>query len=115
MEVIVAHDIWVAILSIISVVLMAASLISPLVHHFLGKGPDVAMNISSLAVRNNSHIPVPATGTFLNASDRAKHLRDVRVRFGDVASQAKVGSLGIGMLGDGGLDVGRIRKNRLYE
>jgi len=115
-EVIVAHRAWVITLCLASIVLIVASLVAPFVRHFLATGMDVAMNISSLATRNNAHMSLPQTGTYLDASDRARLLFDHQVRFGDADSAADVGSLVIGSLdrvGDAG--VARVRKRRLYE
>ena len=42
-------------------------------------------------MRNNPHIPLPANGTFLDASDRARLLRDITVRFGDVEARKSIG------------------------
>jgi len=115
-EVIVAHRGWVVALCLASIVLIVASLVAPFVRHFLATGMDVAMNISSLATRNNAHMSLPQTGTYLDASDRARLLFNHRVRFGDADSAADVGSLVIGScdrVGDAG--VARVRKRRLYE
>ncbi|KAF1349280.1 hypothetical protein EJ07DRAFT_12235, partial [Lizonia empirigonia] len=92
-EVIVAHKPWVITLCIASIVLILASLISPVLHHFLIKGPEVMMNLSSLATRGNPHIPLPDGGTFLDASDRARLLRSVRIRHGDIGGKSDVGNL----------------------
>jgi hypothetical protein len=53
-------------------VLMASSLLSPFVRYVLGRGTDVAMNISSLGVRGNEHVKLPGNGSFMDAGDRAK-------------------------------------------
>ena len=114
-EVINAHKPWTTTLSIISLLLIACSLISPLVRSFLTKGPDVAMNFSSLAIRNNAFVPVPSSGTYLDAAHRFKLLRNVRLRFGDAEGKADTGSLVIGAYGGGEEWIGRVRKGRVYE
>ena len=76
----------------------------------------MAMNISSLATRNNPHMSLPQTGTYLDASNRARLLYNYEVRLGDADSMADVGSLVIGSLDrDEVQDVARVRKRRLYE
>lgn len=50
-EIIVAYKPWLITLCIASMVLILTSLISPALHHFLIKGPEVMMNPSSLAAR----------------------------------------------------------------
>jgi hypothetical protein len=110
-----AHKPWVTVLSIVSVALIISSLFSLVVRLFLIKGPDVAMNISSLATRNNPHLLVPAGGTFLDPGDRAKLLKDVKVCFGDVDSDADVGSLAIGSCGVDKFKIVGVQRGRLYE
>jgi hypothetical protein len=82
--VIVAHRRWVVALAFASIVLIVASLVTPVIRHSLTTGVDLAMNIPSLATRNDLHMPLPSTGTFLNVSDRVRLLCNQRVRFGDV-------------------------------
>jgi hypothetical protein len=115
-DVIVAHRGWVVALCFASIVLIVASLVAPAIHHFLTAGVDLAMNISSLAARNNPHMPLPNTGTFLDASDRARLLRNQKVRFGDVNGEKEVGSLAIASFHDiEGARVRSVRKGRLYD
>jgi len=62
-EILVAHRWWVAVLAVSSTVLILAGMISPMIHHFLIQGPDVAMTLSSLATRGNPFVRLPDTGT----------------------------------------------------
>lgn len=112
-EILVAHKWWVAVLAISSTVLILAGMVSPLIHHFLVKGPDVAMTLSSLVTRGNPFVRLPDTGTALDAAERAKLLRDVRVRFGDVEGDKEVGFLAIASY-DGDSEVANPREDRLY-
>jgi hypothetical protein len=115
-EVIVAHRGWVIALCLASIVLIAASLVAPFVHHCLTVGIDVAMNISSLATRDNPHMQIPQTGSYFDASDRARLLRDHKVRFGEVEGAAGVGTLVMGSVGGAdGTEIVRVRRGRLYE
>ena len=115
-EVIVAHHRWVITLCFASVLLIVASLTSPLIHHFLATGIDLAINVSSLATRNNPHISIPSSGTFLDASDRARLLGNLKLRFGDAESAGDIGSLAIGSFGvDEDSGVARVQKGRFYE
>jgi hypothetical protein len=114
--VIVAHRVWVVALCFASITLIVASLVAPFVHHCLTVGVDIAMNISSLATRNNPYMDVPQTGTYLDASDRARLLRDHRVRFGEGEGAGGVGSLVMGSVGGAeSAGITRVRKGRLYE
>ena len=74
------------------------------------------MNFSSLVVgRDNSHVRVADNnGTFLQAGDRARVLKGVKMRFGDVSRErGQVGRLGIGLVGDD--EVRKMEKWRIYE
>ncbi|CAN9241045.1 unnamed protein product [Alternaria sp. RS040] len=115
MEAMVAHKPWAITLSIASLVLIAFSLVPPLVRHFLTAGPDIAMNFSSLATRNNTHVPIPASGSFLPASDRFRLLKDLRLRFTDAEGKSEVGNLVIAAQGVEKAGYSRVRKGRLYE
>jgi hypothetical protein len=114
-EVIAAHKPWAITLAIVSLVLIAFSIIPPLVRHFLTSGPDIAMNFSSLATRNNTHVPIPASGTFLPAADRFRLLKDLKLRFADAESKSNVGNLVIAAQGVEKEEYARVRKGRLYE
>jgi hypothetical protein len=77
------------------------------------------MNLSSLGTRNNNLIDVPDTGTYLGPAERARLLKDVKVRFGSVARCTDtgdvVGGLAIASLHDDEVvPVERIRKRGLY-
>jgi hypothetical protein len=114
-EVIVAHKSWAITLAIASLVLIAFSIVTLLVRHFLTNGPDIAMNFSSLATRNNNHVPIPAGGSFLPASDRFRLLKDLRLRFADAEGKSDVGNLVIAAQGIEKAGYSRVRKGRLYE
>lgn len=114
-DVIVAHKPWTVTLAIASLVLIVFSLVPPLVRHFLTNGPGIAMNFSGLATRNNNHVPIPAGGSFLPASDRFRLLKDLRLRFADAESKSDVGNLVIAAQGVGKAGYSRVRKGRMYE
>jgi hypothetical protein len=115
-EVIQAHRGWVVALCLASIVLIAASLVAPFVHHFLTVGVDIVMNILSLATLDNPHIRILQTGNYLDALDRARLLRDYKVRIGEVEGAAGGGSLVMGSVGSvDGPEIARVRKWRLYE
>ncbi|TVY45618.1 hypothetical protein LSUB1_G000132 [Lachnellula subtilissima] len=106
---------WVVALCIASAVMIIASLVHPIIHYFYTRGPDLMLNISSLAMRDNPYIAVPANGTFMAASDRARMLKGFKVRFGDVDETSDVGRLAIGSLEPPGkYSVGTVSDRRLY-
>ncbi|KAI4941932.1 hypothetical protein J4E91_010482 [Alternaria rosae] len=110
-EVFQAHYQWVVALIISSTVPIMASLVPLYVRTKLSCGPDILMNFSSLATRDNPYVALPATGTHLDAADRSRFMRHVRIRFGDVEGENAIGRLGIGRL-DG--DIAPLRKGRQY-
>lgn len=114
-EVIQAHKGWVANLAIASIILIVASLMPPIIRHFLTRNLEVLMNISSLATRKKLYIPLPSSETSLDASDRARLLEDYKLCFGDVDESAEVGILAIDALDTERSNTARVRKNRVYE
>jgi hypothetical protein len=109
-----AHNAWVVTLAVASMAMITASLVSPLARYFQ-KSPDLMLNISSLATRDSPFVALPPSGSFLGASDRARLVKDIRVRFGDVKADADVGRLAIGTLDLPGVPrVMPVRRKRLY-
>ncbi|KAM0128151.1 hypothetical protein ACHAO1_009111 [Botrytis cinerea] len=116
-EVIQCHIGWMIALLATSTVLILASLVNPIIRYFLAKVPDIDLNISSLATRNNPYITLPPNGTSLGASERSRLLKDVRVMFGDANGTREIGKLAIATCENGeGLQshVIRVEKERLY-
>jgi hypothetical protein len=116
-QVIEAHDGWIIALSIASIVMILASLIPPILRYAFTRSPDIMLNISSLATRNNPYVPLPASGTYMAPSDRARLLKNLKVKFGDVEAESDVGRLTIASADKGGGEkwVGRVNKGRRYE
>lgn len=109
------HIGWVIALCIASAVMVIASLVHPIVQYLYIRGPGLMLNISSLAMRDNPYIAVPASGTFMAASDRARMLKGFRVRFGDVDETGDVGRLAIGSLEPPGkYSIGTVSNRQLY-
>lgn len=114
-QVILANKYWMVVLCIVSILLILLSLISPFFYYFFIKGLDVAINLLSLATRDNVHILLPDSRTYMDASDRAKAFRNVEVRFGDVHGKTGIGYLAIGSNNTGALSVARIYRGCLYK
>jgi hypothetical protein len=113
-DIIIAHKGWVTTLGIASIVLLFISLIPPTARQ-LCNGPPLEVNLSNLLTRHNPYISLSSTGTSVEADDRARWLKDLRVQFGDVESQANIGSLAIGRPVRGERDIERVQEGRLYE
>ncbi|OAL43560.1 hypothetical protein IQ07DRAFT_523885, partial [Pyrenochaeta sp. DS3sAY3a] len=115
-EVIIAHRGWSTVLILSSILLILLSILNPIIYQSHASRLDIAMNISSLATRNNPYISIPNTGTFLDSADRAKRLQKVKVRFGDTKGTFPVGSLAIGSLDyNKSARVIEVQKGRLYK
>ncbi len=110
-EVFRAHYGWIIALIVSSSVLITASLIPFYMRTFLSNSPNIVMNLSSLATRDNPYIALPATGTYLDAADRSRYLKDLRIRLGDAEEGSETGRLVIGRL-DG--DIASLKKGRKY-
>lgn len=74
------------------------------------------MNFSSQVERNNRHVPLPSSGTHLNAALRFKLLKDLKLGFGDVNAGEETGTLVVGSYGEEAGEIETICKGvRLYE
>ncbi len=74
------------------------------------------MNISSLATRHNPYVQLPDGGTYLSAATRARLLKDIEIRFGDVRKRSDTGKLALGHLDMKDKHrIRRVRDGRLYE
>jgi hypothetical protein len=114
-EVIVCHQGWTVALSIASFVLIIACVLHLIIRLLLNRTPDLMLNISSLATRDNPYVDIDDGGTALDASKRARLLQNLKVRFGDVQAEDDIGRLAIASLGTAKAHhVGKVRKRRLY-
>jgi len=95
--------------------MIIASLVPRIVRHYLTRGPGVMLNVSSLATRDSPFVALPTSGSFLDAMERARLMKDQKVRFGDVSAASGVGRLAIGTIDDtGACNVEPVRRKRLY-
>ncbi|KAK4460423.1 hypothetical protein QBC42DRAFT_347998 [Cladorrhinum samala] len=90
---------WLVLLFIAVLVPFVACLVNIALASYL-KGPHLSMNFSTLT-RDNPFVGIPAGGSALSDHDRSKLLRNVRIRYGDVTSDADVGHIAIGTADDG--------------
>jgi hypothetical protein len=113
-EILVAHEGWVAALCIASIALLIVSFLPPVMRR-LNHGPSLEINLSDLLTRHNPYISLSATGTSIEAADRTRLLRNLRVQFGDVEKHSDVGVLAVGTPVPGTRDIGKVQKGRFYE
>lgn len=75
------------------------------------KIPDIAMNISVLVTRNSSYIPLPASGTFMDAQTGPNSSGTSKCALGNIEGQTEVDSLTFGLLDESkALNIVRVRK-----
>jgi hypothetical protein len=112
-EAYVCNNVWLVMLFLSSGVLAVACVLSTWLKANV-IAPDIFGHISSLT-RDNPYVPVPAarTGSTLDGYKKAILLKDVKVKFGDVEPYNNVGHIALAALG-GNVEIGRLKKGRLY-
>lgn len=100
---------WVTVLVITSLALVIIALVG-MVTGLRTRGPDVFDPLMGLTYNNRS-LGLPTPGSTLDTDSRAKLLRNMRVRLGDVAGGDSVGMVGMGRAPE----VKPLDKDKLYE
>lgn len=97
-------------------ILVATSLIMVLATLlFVTKAPkQLDINVSSF-VRDSRYVLFPITGSAADASERARRVKNCRVRYGYVQPDEEVGHLAIGSVDEEGGMLGRVRHDRFYD
>ncbi len=111
-EVVHCHKGWLVALLLGSGILMLASLVPAAVRLF-AKGPKYKLPVST-AVRAGCYVEAPAGGSALDSARRARLLKDLRVKLGDVMPLREVGHLAVASLG-GRVTVDKVRSGRIYD
>ncbi|XTI91057.1 hypothetical protein V2W45_1219933, partial [Cenococcum geophilum] len=93
-EILVCHRTWLVRLLIATLAMFPASLVN-IVLGFVTYVLDLAMNILK-NLRGNPHFDLSISGAILDDRQRPRILKNVMVRFGDVAPEEKVGHLAVG-------------------
>jgi hypothetical protein len=99
--------IWVGLIIISTLVMLCAAIITTILS-FFRRASDVTDALSALSL--NSGIPLMRDGSYLDATQRTRVLKDVRLKLGDACPDEPVGRIVIGQ--DTG--VGDLKKGRLY-
>ena len=111
-QVISCDDDWLTVLLLSVIVLVVLNMLG-ITATILCTGPDLGFNISSMA-KDNEYMMTPHGGSTLDASDRARLLRDRRVKYGDVAGGGRVGYIAIATT-EGSSYPSPLIRMRLYE
>jgi hypothetical protein len=89
----VCHDAWLGILLISALALFLCSLVG-LVLKFFTKGQKILGHVSSLT-RDSAYVHVPAGGSTLDGYERARLLKDVKIKIRDAAAGNTVGHVAV--------------------
>ncbi|RKU49415.1 hypothetical protein DL546_006052 [Coniochaeta pulveracea] len=100
---------WVVVLLLSSAALVSVGIAGMWLGYHV-KGPDVFDPLMGLTY-NNPHLNIPGHHSTLSASDRARLLKDLTVRLGDVHPYSELGKISLGQTAE----VKRLVKGRLYE
>jgi hypothetical protein len=91
-EIFVCAPVWFAFLLLSSLVLFGIALIGYILRYFFTVAPDFVGHVSSLT-RDNPHIDIPSGGSSLSGFKRARYLKDVVIRIGDIKSETDIGHI----------------------
>jgi len=100
---------WVAVLIVSSAVLVATGVAGMALGSYV-RAPDVFDPLMGLTY-NNPHLDVPGHHSTLSATERARLLRLLTVRLGDVQPYSETGKISLGQTAE----VKRLVRGRLYE
>jgi hypothetical protein len=101
---------WLVILLIASFALLMLSLYGVFLKHKMA-GQSLVQNFS-LVTLNNAYIPLPRGGSVLDGYQRARLLKDLHVKMGDVRPHDDVGQIALGSLSH--QEIGTLVRGRLY-
>jgi hypothetical protein len=110
-DVYVCDDVWLGFLVVSSVALCVCGILSTIVGVFK-ISPDVFGFVSTLT-RDNPLVPQAYAGSSLDGDARARLMKEVKVRLGDVEPDREVGHIALADVGS--VQVERLRKGRLYD
>ncbi|KAK8091660.1 hypothetical protein PG997_002021 [Apiospora hydei] len=104
------HSAWLVTCVFASSILLVLCLATPLLRAWT-VNPQLALNFSSL-LRDDPYVSGSGSGTSFEASDRARTMGDLKIKFGDVKPDDPVGHIALASM-DANF-VGRVRKGRKY-
>jgi hypothetical protein len=110
----VCNNYWLSILIISSIILLCVG-VTGMWFKVKATGPEIFGKVSSLT-RDNPYMRIPEGGSTLDGFERAKLLKDVIVKLGDVQSEdVVVGHIAFASVEKGGDgEVGTLTRDRLY-
>ncbi|KAK5174426.1 uncharacterized protein LTR77_001506 [Saxophila tyrrhenica] len=111
-EVVRCHEGWLVVLLLGSGLLMVVSLV-PVAVRLFAQGPKFELIVSTL-VRDNPYVAAPPGGSALDSARRARLLKDLRVKLGDVMPRREIGHLAVASL-DRRVAVEDVWRGRMYD
>ncbi|CAD6588389.1 MAG: hypothetical protein ASARMPREDX12_003254 [Alectoria sarmentosa] len=109
-DIYVCNRMWAAILFVASIVLLLCGICGVIVKH-MARGPIILGYVSTMT-RDNPYIDLPSGGCTLDGLQRAKLLKDIKVKVQDVAAEGGVGHIAFGSAETFG--TGKLIPGRLY-
>lgn len=112
-QIFVCHQVWLAVQLLASLTMTICALAAAVLT-LLRRGPDILGSFSSVT-RDSAFMfrSIPSGGSNIDGKDRARHLRRVRVRLGDVTSDQDVGHIALGTIET--QEIGPLKRGRLYD
>ena len=92
-EVMIVNNGWLAIF-LISILLLTAISFLGFAASVLSRGPEIGYYLSSM-LKDNRHITADVGSSALSASDRARAMKHLRVKYGDISHEDEVGYIAI--------------------
>lgn len=110
-EVFVCNKAWLAVLLLVDLILFLFGITGTILALF-NKGPSLTLNMSSM-VRDSPYVATQPPRSLCSKGSRSRALRDIRIRYGDVAPREAIGRIGIGECnGRARLQVGKLDRTR---
>ncbi|KAI9170571.1 hypothetical protein HJFPF1_00039 [Paramyrothecium foliicola] len=109
--IITCHNGWFIMAVFASTTLLMICLVGPLLR-FRTANPELALNFSSL-LRDNAYVSGSGSQTYLEAPDRARFMRNVKIQYGDVKPEEAVGHLALASVDS--TIIFCVRKGREYD
>ena len=109
-EIYVCNKLWTTVLFVTSSVLLLCGICGAIAKH-MTRGPKILGYVSTMT-RDNSYIDLPPGGCTLDGLERARLLKDIKVKVLDVAAEGEVGHIALGSAETFG--TGRLVYGRLY-
>jgi hypothetical protein len=107
-EIFVCSFVWLSLLLVSSITILLTGSIALLLKRKT-LGPEIFGFVSSMTYEN-PYVKIPTGGSILDAMERARLLKDISVRVGDVCGEEQIGHIALAA----GVPVRKLERGRLY-